>query len=718
MRLQAKTIWIFLVTGLVMSLALYVALSLMLTSQFRELEAASVEEDHVRADKYFYRTEVRLTSQIRDWTIWDEPYDYAEGTNPEFPESNMELPTLQALELQMLLIASDSREVLASVLTNPELTELDDIGRQEVDSMIASIPDNIWDKGELGFVDVPGRPPLLIVARPIRHSDGSGPPLGRMLMGLYISDQFIEDMKKELVLDTELLRPETVFGFDKTFYGQLKAEGREWGWVEVDDDTVKAYHVRKDIFGNDLFITITEIDRGLMRQGRETVNLTLVALTVILLVFLAILIVITRYFVIGRISRLSRGVSRIGEEGGVGKVAVEGGDELSYLAGEINKMVQRQVEARKELIKSLHEVEEGKEFSERLTSELKKFKQAVDSASDAILIVDAMDNVIYQNAAVESILGVAMDAVLDKKIKDVLGLTDKMSKDIKQANVIERRPFTGEYVNQRPDGSFRTLEIGSWPMIESAERVPFTVVLLRDVTKLREADRLRQEFVAMASHQLKTPLTTIKWFSEMMMGEKGKKKFTAEQKEFLGQIYETNEKMISLVNDLLNVSHIETGRKFSIEKHKEDLIAFIEQAIVAQGVISAKKKVEIKLAEGTPGEMIVPFDRQKLDQAVQNLINNAIKYSPTGGKVTVGARQKDGEVIVSVTDNGIGIPTDQQPRIFEKFFRASNAQGLAEEGTGLGLFIVRAIVEGHGGRIWLESEENRGTTFYFAVPLE
>jgi len=187
-----------------------------------------------------------------------------------------------------------------------------------------------------------------------------------------------------------------------------------------------------------------------------------------------------------------------------------------------------------------------------------------------------------------------------------------------------------------------------------------------------------------------------------------------QQKEFVEKTYKSNQRMISLINDLLNVSRIEEGRyvyepeSTSLENIVREVLGNLEEEI---------NEENIELVFNKPDQPTsIKVDTEKIRLAVKNLIDNAVRYSPTEGRVVVTIKQKEEEVQFSVEDNGIGIPEEQQDRIFSKFFRASNATHKQTEGSGLGLFITKNIVESHEGEIWFESEADEGTTFYFTLP--
>lgn len=231
-----------------------------------------------------------------------------------------------------------------------------------------------------------------------------------------------------------------------------------------------------------------------------------------------------------------------------------------------------------------------------------------------------------------------------------------------------------------------------------------------------QIEKMKSEFVSVASHQLRTPLTGIKWFAELMLrGRAGA--ISVDQKDFLTQIHDSNERMIKLVEDLLNVSRIETGTKFEIKKTPTDMAPMLDSLATDLVGLAEKHKVKIVRAENFPQTLMLSVDADKIRQVFGNLLSNAVKYSHEGGTVTIGLYPSSTDQITfSMSDTGLGIPEKAQSRMFEKFFRAENVQTQETDGTGLGLYIVKAIVEGHGGKIWFESKENVGTTFFVELP--
>lgn len=242
------------------------------------------------------------------------------------------------------------------------------------------------------------------------------------------------------------------------------------------------------------------------------------------------------------------------------------------------------------------------------------------------------------------------------------------------------------------------------------------LVILHDITREKMVERMKTEFVSISAHQLRTPLSAIKWTLKMLLdGDLGK--ISDEQREFIQKTYQSNERMIKLINDLLNVTRIEEGRYLykptmaNIEDIVQSVIDSLKDELKRKNLEFEFKKPETKLPQ-------IKVDVEKVSLAVQNLVENAIRYTKSGGKIIVVLSGDENEIKFKIKDTGIGISKEQQKRIFTKFFRATNAVRLETEGSGLGLYITKNIINAHGGKVWFESEEGKGTTFFFTLPVK
>lgn len=230
--------------------------------------------------------------------------------------------------------------------------------------------------------------------------------------------------------------------------------------------------------------------------------------------------------------------------------------------------------------------------------------------------------------------------------------------------------------------------------------------------KLAQANKMKTEFVSIASHQLRTPLSGMRWSLNLL---KGGRCSAADSASFIDLIEEGTERMIKLVNDLLDVSRIEMGKNTFLPRQTN--IFVLAQKIINNSQLFAKANnisLQLEALETLPNVFIDP---DKISMVIQNLIDNAIKYTKGQGEVKVKLEEEGKFVQVAIKDTGVGIPKSQQKHIFQKFFRSDNIMKHQTVGTGLGLFIAKAVIEQNKGKIWFESEEGKGTTFYFTLPI-
>ncbi len=328
------------------------------------------------------------------------------------------------------------------------------------------------------------------------------------------------------------------------------------------------------------------------------------------------------------------------------------------------------------------------------------------STADAILVTDAEMRLLLFNPAAQQVL--ALD---ERHYGRSLQETD-VPKSLIEAL---RTSIGGEHQQavtvEVPMEDGKTFYASIASVLGSEGLSKGKVVVLRDVTHFKELDEMKSDFVATVSHDLRAPLTFIRGYATMLMvvGELNDK-----QHEYLQRILEGIDQMGALISDLLNLRRIDTG--VGIRQESCQLGLILIEAVDTMRARATTKGITLRL-EPSEGAPTVIGDRTLLRQAISNLVDNAIKYTPAGGHVSVGLETTDTEAIIHVSDNGIGIAQENLVRLFEKFYRIKRRETGHIQGTGLGLALVKSIVERHDGRVWVESVLNQGSTFYIALPL-
>jgi signal transduction histidine kinase len=238
--------------------------------------------------------------------------------------------------------------------------------------------------------------------------------------------------------------------------------------------------------------------------------------------------------------------------------------------------------------------------------------------------------------------------------------------------------------------------------------------IIRVVDQIIRLDRMKSEFVSVASHQLRTPLSAIKWETELLLS-KFKKGLNKKQLKNVENIDMLSVRMIRLVNDLLDVARIEQKRLI-LRKEPVDLGKIANEIVAETDQMTKSRNIEVVFNCGKNNPKVIG-DEARLKMVIENLLNNSVKYTTNRGKIEIKIGKKDNSLVFSIKDNGVGIPEEQQGRIFDKFFRSDNIVKYQTEGTGLGLYISKNIIEQLGGKIWFQSVENLGSIFSFSLPI-
>lgn len=359
------------------------------------------------------------------------------------------------------------------------------------------------------------------------------------------------------------------------------------------------------------------------------------------------------------------------------------------------------------LLNMLEDVEETRQKAEE---EKDKTLAVITNLADGLLVFDKENRLSLINPQAEKNLRVEKGEVVHKSIGELKGFPNLGS-----LLALVGDDIKGIFRKEIKIDENLVLEVSTAPMVSREEKLG-SLVILHDVTREKIIERMKTEFVSLAAHQLRTPLSAIKWALRMMLdGDLGQ--ITLEQKDFVEKTYKSNERMIDLINDLLDVTRIEEGRYLfkPILTQLEPIVEFV--------VNSSKDEAgrrNIKLGFRKPLKILpkAMVDVEKIRLAIQNFIDNAVRYTPAGGEIIISLKAEKKEIEFSIKDTGVGVPEDQKARVFSKFFRASNVVRMETEGSGLGLFITKNIIEAHGGKVWFESREGQGTTFYFTLPVK
>jgi two-component system, OmpR family, phosphate regulon sensor histidine kinase PhoR len=450
------------------------------------------------------------------------------------------------------------------------------------------------------------------------------------------------------------------------------------------------YAVREDLPGNvpvvlRLALPMDGFSEQLWRFRR---NLWLWSLLIYLLAG-ALAMLASRSYT-GRIERL-REFSRRVAEGDFRPIPADGtGDTLEALGSSLNQTASR-------LDRTIRSLTEERNLSAAI----------LGSMVEGVAVVNGAERLVFANPGFAAILGLDVPPVAGSSLLEV----------VRQTELIEavRRVLTGE-PRVEAEISTGTLRQHYFAVTVAAVRAGETsgaVIVLHDITELRRLERIRRDFVANVSHEFRTPLTAIQGFAETLIG--GAIDDPLNRGRFLAIILEHSRRLARLTEDLLRLSQMD-AEQLELEIRAVSVSQLIESCYETAQRRASEKRIDLSL--NVPSQLPdVAADNRRLQEVVQNLLDNATQYTLPGGKIVLSAETFDDEVIFTVADTGIGIPQADQPRIFERFYRVDVARSREAGGTGLGLSIAKHLVEAQGGRIWVDSEVGVGSKFHFSIPV-
>ncbi len=368
------------------------------------------------------------------------------------------------------------------------------------------------------------------------------------------------------------------------------------------------------------------------------------------------------------------------------------------------------------------DVSERKEAEAALKQALAETEEARDkvdailrSLADGLIVTDMDNRILLMNRTAEGILGFRLKEVFMQSVEQVIKEEELCAHLIGFLISESGEAFNDLEMLDRSRQEVRFFQAHSSAVQSREGLVTGVITILRDVTREREIDRMKSEFISIAAHELRTPLTSVVGYAELLLKEGEFGGFAPQQKaQFVSYIYEKGEVLERIVDDLLNLSRIESGRPIVLDKTPCEMVALLEELVPHHQKETGRHRFEVLCPE-TP--VVVPADRGKMLQVLDNLLSNAVKYSPRGGTIRISGKVQDGRLQICVADEGIGMAPDQVEKVFDKFYRVDTLD-TAVGGLGLGMSIARSIVEAHGGRIWVESVLGEGTRVFFTIPLE
>ncbi len=475
-------------------------------------------------------------------------------------------------------------------------------------------------------------------------------------------------------------------------------------------------------------------------------NLLIFLTAMTLLAVLAIAYTIARAISLPLV-RLTQVTDRVSRGDLRQKITIDTGDELGQLARSFNSMtaqlrslygsLEDQVAQKtRELQASLADSEDKNRKledtklamlnlledleHEKLTAEEQQSKSEaiLRSIGDGVFAVDMDGTIILFNEAAEEITGLRADEAVGQPVDKVLSFRQESGREGKNDFIYaalsgNKASLSRHTVVERRDGSLVPVEDSAAPILDADSNIIGAIVVFRDVSRDRNLQRAKDEFIGLASHQLRTPATAVKNFIGLIKeGYAGE--LSPEQEQYIQLAYESNERQLDIVNDLLYVARTDSGQ-LNMRKEPGNIIELVGSILTEQSG-TLKERGQKVVVNSRAGELIADYDPEHLRMVLENLISNASKYTPDGGRITIDLSEKAGKVLIGISDTGVGIDQSDLDRLFKKFSRIENKMSNVAGGSGIGLYLAKQIMDLHGGSITVKSKLGRGSTFTVELP--
>lgn len=698
-----KQIIVFgIIATLIVSGLLYLMLYLTIRGGFDKLEDTVVDRTILRVANGLENNFDYLIAKSGDWAHWDQTYQFIDDLNQAYVDENMTNDAFAILDINLAFYIDSEGNLKYSRTMDTFSMEPIALSKDLTDQLLLAsqkIPQDI-SSSMTGIISTKDELPLLFVAQHILKSDGTGPSKGVLIFAHFLDEKVIERLTRSTIFNIEFKQLNDNLQEDFSLAWKSIEEGNLMYYILRRKNELAGYAVLNDFWGKPSIIFRVEVPREISNQGNLTIDLVLYAVIAAGLIYCLAGYIFIKNIVLRRLNFLYGQVKDLSRNRSINsKEIIKGNDEIAFLAEKMNALLLKLTTAQATLEKSE-----------------KRYKGIVETQQDMVIRLDAKANFLYVNNVFSRMVHLPADQLIGKNFLSNLPEGDRPEFE-KVFKKLGKKPHRA-YIEHRVVIRNMIHWIG-WEFFAVTDDRGNVAEIQgdgRDISRLKEIDQLKSEFVSLASHQLRTPLSSIKWFAELL-GEKNIGNLNEQQRDCLNQIIESNDRMIKLVNDLLNISHIESANKFNIKKEAASPVKILRGIIKEQTPLAKAKGLNIVFDNKFPEKQLVNLDAEKVTEVIHNLLSNAIKYSYNGNDIVITLEKKHNKMEFSVKNTGAGIDINQRRHIFEKFFRTESARLINTQGSGLGLYIAKAIVERHGGKIWFKSNK-KFTTFSFSLPIK
>lgn len=678
-------------------------------SNFLELEQADTLENVERVQNAVSTRQGYIDYIVQDWACWDDTYQFIEDGNQQYIDVDLQNETLAGIRVNVMLFVNESGDVVYTKSVDINSTEERPVPAGLLKMIEEGTLLTTGENDTISGIVLLDEGPMFIACHPILTTKYEGPSKGTLIFGRFFDNYLLESFKDTTRSSLSMYRTDQEMPSDFQEEFQKFSETPDMILVEpLSEERVAGYFELRDISDQPALIIRADFPRELYLHGERTLNyMYLFLLFTGLLTGIGVKFALDRLF-ISRLVEIDDFVTKVRSEKDLSKrLSLKDNDELYRLSREINGM-----------LNEIDLAEQGVKAQER------EKKVLLDSLNELVVFVNPEMKIIWANKA--ALKYMQMD--LEKAVGLFLKAAPDISGQLVEYTQLEQAFVTGE----KKSGEFTSKDGRIWffqaiPVADENGKIIGVMETRRDVTESKKAEQLlrekhiaeaanrtKSEFLANMSHELRTPLNSIIGFSDLLY-EKVYGELNVKQIKAVGNISRSGKHLLNLINDILDLSKVEAG-KLELDYKDFELASKLNSIKNMLSPIADKKmiKVEIQVDKNLA---TIRADDARFVQILYNLLDNAIKFSHENGLVKIEAKKKGELVEVTVKDYGIGIKVEDQNKLFKPFSQVDSFFSKQFQGTGLGLALVKQLVNLHGGYVWFSSKIEEGSTFAFTLPI-
>lgn len=651
-----------------------------------------------------------LDYSVHDWACWDSTYEFIEDRNQEYINVNLQNQTLAGINVNVMLFVNESGSVVyeksVDIDTEEEVEAPADLLKLVEDGTLLTKTENDTLRG---FVLLEENP-MFISCHPILTTNSNGPAKGTLIFGRYFDNALLTSFEDATCYSLTMYRADNEMPTEIQSNSISFSDFPDEPVIKPNNDgEIAGFFKLEDVSGKPALIIKADFPRKLYLNGKKTLdNMYLFLLLTGLMTGIGVKFALDRLFV-SRLIQVDDFVTRVRSEKDLSqRLSLGDNDELYRLSREINGMLSEIYLAEQEL-----------------KAQEREKKVLLDSLNELVIFLNPQRKIIWANKAALEYLKLDLEKAVGICLENTPGVNSPLSDSLELSQIfVEGSKKSGEYTSIDD----RVWFVQAIPVTGEDGKIIGVLETCRDITENKAAETLLQEkqiaeaanrtkseFLANMSHELRTPLNSIIGFSDLLC-EQVYGELNEKQLKSVGNISKSGKHLLNLINSILDLSKVEAG-KMELSYKQFELASKLNTIKNLVSPIADRKNVQIEIDIDCELATICA-DEARFVQVMYNLVDNAIKFSYEDGHVKIGARKKGDMVEITVRDTGIGIKPEDQSKLFKPFSQVDSFMSKKYQGTGLGLSLVKQIVQLHGGYVWFRSNPGEGSTFAFAIPIK